>query len=520
MTVVRTAEPVAGYRDALPVAADVVARRLAGALLREGLGGVRHTGRRFGFGRVEVDTVDVDDPVELLPAGAGPLPAEIGNAVTNLAVALARRRHGYPPPVSGDADDRALAVERLAVTGHNLHPCGRTRLGWDVADVLAHDLEADRTRIGFVAVRADAYLGDELPFVAAPAGYRAQPVHVWQRDHVVRRRHAGLLADGTLRILDAELDAAPTAALRTLLLPADGTGCRRYLKVSLDVQVTSTRRGISVASTRNGPAISALLHAAVGDDPDGHRLVLLDEPAGSAVPVGDGRDLSAIVRTGLTGRLTAAETPVPGGALPAVDPATGRTVVAGLLREYARTRRRPADAAAALAFLTEYATLLLPPLLRLARLGIALEAHLQNSVPTFVGGVPHRLALRDFAGLRLHPGRLAAAGHRVGLWPGSVVGTGEQPVLLAKLGYTALQAHLGELVVRLAESHDLDEGAGWGAVRAVVDATYEPLRGDAAADADYAFLTAPTVPHKALVTMRITGSGDRYVPVGNPLHVR
>ena len=36
-----------------------------------------------------------------------------------------------------------------------------------------------------------------------------------------------------------------------------------------------------------------------------------------------------------------------------------------------------------------------------------LEAHLQNSLPTFRGGRPHRIAFRDFAGLRLHLPRLA-----------------------------------------------------------------------------------------------------------------
>ena len=30
--------------------------------------------------------------------------------------------------------------------------------------------------------------------------------------------------------------------------------------------------------------------------------------------------------------------------------------------------------------------------------------------------------------------------------------------------------------------------------------------------------TAPTVAHKALVRMRLSGAGDVYIPVRNPLH--
>jgi siderophore synthetase component len=212
------------------------------------------------------------------------------------------------------------------------------------------------------------------------------------------------------------------------------------------------------------------------------------------------------------------ETVLPGGALPAVDPATGRTVIAGLIGSYARSRNRREDAGAARAWLGDYSRLLLPPLLRLTAHGVALEAHLQNCLPTFIGGVPHRLAVRDFAGLRLHPGRLEAAGHIVDHWPGSVVGTNDEDVLRAKIGYTALQAHLGELVIRLGESHGLDEAAAWRTVRAVVDETYAGLGADPVARADHAAFTAARVPHKALVRMRLTGGGDTYLPVRNPLH--
>jgi len=199
--------------------------------------------------------------------------------------------------------------------------------------------------------------------------------------------------------------------------------------------------------------------------------------------------------------------------------------VLGLLVDrYARQCGWVDRSGAALAFLTEYARLLLPPVLRLAtRYGVALEAHLQNCLPTFVSGVPRRMVFRDFAGLRLHRPRLAAAGLAVPLWPGSVVATDDVATMRAKLGYTAFQAHLGELVVLLVGSHGLDEAAAWRMVREVVDEVYGPLRGDPryadAAVADHAALTAARVPHKALVRMRLAGAGDRYLPVGNPLHV-
>jgi siderophore synthetase component len=104
-----------------------------------------------------------------------------------------------------------------------------------------------------------------------------------------------------------------------------------------------------------------------------------------------------------------------------------------------------------------------------------------------------------------------------------VVVTEDVDVLRAKVAYTAFQAHLGELVVILTGTHGLDEAAAWRRVRTLVDSVYAGLAAEpavrAAARADHAFLTAPTVPHKALVRMRLAaGTGDRYVPVPNPLH--
>jgi D-ornithine---citrate ligase len=558
-------ELVTGLRDQLPLAADTVARRVAAAAYRERLWDRRHlTARglalpladgpgvvavdRHAFDRVEPTRPLLVDPAALLErlgggsAAARAVAAEVADACVNLALARARRAvadvelatraAGTPDSLALaatlDADTQALFFERLATEGHNLHPCGRTRLGWSPADVLAHDLESPGTTVGFVGVRRDLHVGDdigrmlELESTLDPRRYAITPVHAWQLDRIVRTRYADLVADRALVPLPDSVPAWPTAALRTLLLSRDRTGKRRYLKVSLDIQVTSTRRTISVASTRNGPVLSRLLARLLADEP---RLLLLAETAGSATiaPGGRERDLAAILRSGLSGRLATGEIAVPGGALSARSPITGTPVVAELVTRFGRTRGLTDRPAAALAFVTEYARLLLPPVLRLAtRHGIGLEAHLQNCVPTFVDGVPHRLALRDFAGLRLHPPRLNRSPR---LWPGSVVVTADATVMLAKVAYTALQAHLGEIVVRLVGSHGLAETAAWAAVRAVVDETYEELRAEPALAArvadDHALLTGPTVPHKALLTMRLAAAdgygADIYARVENPL---
>jgi siderophore synthetase component len=481
-------------------ASTLVATKLAEALWREDIGDAR---RRFhgtvhAFDRIILPPVEAD-PVSLVDDPG--LRAELSSAVTGLELALSRRGRadvtrrasGHPSMISLATalgpDAGTAALEQLATEGHNLHPCGRTRLGWDRVDLLQHDLEAQKTKVHALLVPDENALGDdlsELLGVSAPAGTMALPVHAWQLGHL-RKRYPELFADGVLRVAEFESAALITAALRTVLLPSG-----QYLKLSLDVQITSTRRTISIASTRNGPVLSAWVSRLLEADPDGHRLLLMLETAGVASTLGTGRELSTIVRQGFGGRLEPGEVPVPGIALPSVDPITGRTVLAGLLAESGLT---------SLEFFRRYAALLLPAVLRLAaQHGIGLEAHLQNCVPTFKQGRPHRMGLRDLAGLRIFNPQSPP------LWPGSVIGTDDRAVMLSKVAYTAFQAHLGELVLRLELG-----GQAWQAVREIVD---EVLAGHP----DHAFYTAEFVPHKALTRMRLAGTGDLYIPVRNPLY--
>jgi D-ornithine---citrate ligase len=508
-------------------AIDVVSSRLLAALYAEGLAEAPADLPRHGFGQVEVAPTTKPPGVVLDEHGldAYSLRAELDDAVGNLAFAYARRRDidvawrkqaaergiadAYGVVAGLDADEQALAFEQLSTEGHNLHPCGRTRLGWTFDDLLAYDQESPSTHVTFVAIRRDCHVGEDVgallrdayPQVpGADEDYVLQPVHPWQLTQVIRERYADAFADGRLReVEDVTIGAAPTTTLRTLLLEPDRDGVRRYLKVSLDIQVTSTRRSISVASTRTGPAISAVLERLVTDP----RVLILPEVAGAAMT--GVRDVAAIVRAGLAGRTGRREVAIPGSALPAISPITGTTVLAEVVDRSGLTPLR---------FLDAYARLLLPQAVALLDAGIGLEAHLQNSIPVFSDGVPRRIAFRDFAGMRINPDRLAARGVQIDLWHGSLIETHDQDVVRAKLGYTMLQAHLGELISRLVASHGLDERAAWRRIRDVVNDVYDALNLD---EGDRKFLLAPTMPHKALVRMRMEDRGDIYVPVPNPL---
>ncbi len=506
--------------------------------------------------------------------------AELADTVANLTLAYARSEEQrlalrqaaiqlHVPDTVGlaqmlstreAAEDVMVFFERLNTEGHNLHPCGRGRLGMQPAALLRHDLESETsTDLILVGIRRERVestpdergrdvgqlLCAEYPRLDTairahfrvdqldPTGYVFLPVHAWQLEQVVRPLLADEIAERTVvPVPAARLAGVPTSSVRTLLTERSLAGRRLLVKTALDTLIGSTRRSISAHTTNNGPVYSRLLQQIIDREPVlTDRIVLLNELAGASYrpPAHDpdpdrrSRALSALVRSDISTYLRPDELPVPGCALPAGAPVTESTLLVELVTRYAVTRGETDLGMAGLRFAEEYATLLLPvTVILMTKYGIAVEAHLQNCIFTFVGAVPTRLVLRDWGGMRIYPPRLRRQGLRLDPRPGTVTVTDDVHVMRAKTLYTVLSNHLGEVVAHLVTRCGVNPGAAWQRVRAVLEGLLAGLDADPAlredVAADRAALLAPTLPIKAFARMRLDpAGGDQYVQVRNPL---
>ncbi|MBV9160199.1 MAG: hypothetical protein JO309_12310 [Pseudonocardiales bacterium] len=526
------------------------------------------------------------DLVELLaeyePApGWRSFAAELADAVANLTLAYARSEEQrlalrqlavqlHAPDTVGLAqmvsareapEDVMVFFERLNTEGHNLHPCGRGRLGMQPAALLRHDLESETSTdlilVGVRRERAEStpdeqgrdvgqLLCAEYPRLDTairehfgvdqrdPTGYVFLPVHAWQLEQVVRPLLADEIADRTVvPVPAARLAGVPTSSVRTLLTERSPVGRRLLVKTALDTLIGSTRRSISAHTTNNGPVYSRLLRQIIDREPVlADRIVLLDELAGASYlplahdpdPDRRSRALSALVRRNISAYLRPDELPVPGCALIARAPVTESSLLVELISRYAASRGEEDLGMVGLRFAEEYAMLLLPvTMILMTKYGIAVEAHLQNCIFTFVDAVPTRLVLRDWGGIRIYPPRLRRQGLRLDPRPGTVTVTDDVHVMRAKALYTVLSNHLGEVVAHVVARCDVNPRAAWQRIRAVLQGLLADLDADPAlredVAADRAVLLAPTLPIKAFVRMRLDpAGGDQYAQVRNPLH--
>ncbi|MGW7408465.1 IucA/IucC family protein [Streptomyces sp. NPDC054833] len=504
------------FTAALPGARATVLGRLWGAFAREPLPGV--TGhrrasdalvvelRRGGslsapaagarpFAEVPDDFVvsgpdgPISEPAQLLaqlglrtPA-ARRLAAELDNSVVNLALARAANAGRAVAP-----DDSADA-EQTVVDGHPQHPCCRTRTGMSIADVLAYAPEHHPVvRLALLPVPADRWQGSGTwPRHLRDGDTILVPLHPWQRDHVLAR-HPGLT------VVEETIPARPLLSLRTLAPLGTLPGC--HLKTALDVQVTNYRRTISPAEVADGPPLSDLVSALIDKAGYGDSLRILRELGGGAVRV-DGRpsaSLAAMIRESTECYLGPGEIAVP---LTAVH-ATGATVISG----------------SPVRWMTDFAGLVLPPALTLLSMGVALEAHGQNTLVVLRDGRPVRVLYRDLDGVRVGPRRLARCG--VTLPPLLGTRAGDDPdALRTKLFGGLISGVFSELVDVLGRTRAADPRALWGAVAEVGRRVYAGLPGHDDATAFF----GDTMPLKATIAMRLAENPGKaqWTPVPNAL---
>ncbi len=441
---------------------------------------------------------------------------------------------------------RGVAADALAAEGHSVHPLSKLRRGLSEDEIFAYSPEQGRV-VDLVLLAVERGLvedaagrptlgetlahhfprhwelaQDELDAAGPPpsGGWALVPVHPWQLTHVLRGELADALSDGTARVVDSVvLPARPTISLRTLVPHAPGAaGARPFVKVALDVTLTSTRRSISQHSALGTPAVADAVARIL--EQAGAPVGVLKEVAGVAYRGDSGstalnRGLSALVRE-----------PTPGLG------ADAALISACALRGLPEGEPSPLKALAggtrggALEFFRSYARDLLGAALPAMWLdGVAIEAHLQNTLVE-VAGLAGRAArpryrglwLRDFSGLRIYRPRYTRGGRALPTRPGAITATDRLDEFLDKGHYAAIFGNLAGIVDEL----DSALGGGladelWALARSEAAAVADRHRGRAP-EGDLRALEAESLRQKAFVTMALEPeAGDRYVAIPNPL---
>ncbi|NUS72965.1 MAG: hypothetical protein HOQ05_06105 [Corynebacteriales bacterium] len=416
--------------------------------------------------------------------------------------------------------------EQSVRSGHQLHPTSRIRHGMSVDEITAYAPEwAPTVELAIVAIKhthlhdrgmtaallrehpsqSQSALADIQALGEDAEQYGLLPVHPWQVRHRLSTQFRAELDAREIIITTHTIPTQPLLSTRTMR-PLNGAS---HLKTAIGVRLTGAIRGVSPQAAANGIAVSSLLNTL---NVDGLHILTEQASASFIDHTEANREfmLGAIARTNPERHHTDLTLPV--AALRAESPITKKP----LLNELETAT-----------FATDYAELVLPPLLTLVtKYGIALEAHAQNTLVTLKERKPDRITYRDFGAIRISPQRLANHGHVIELAPGSALTADNDDDLRNRLSYSLIQDHLGELLPALAAQTGQPEIELWRPFVETARATFARLRQCCssclrAADEDEAFFFAETAPLKAHLRARLAGATHQaqYIPVENPFHL-
>ncbi|GIQ67838.1 hypothetical protein DUZ99_02955 [Xylanibacillus composti] len=426
------------------------------------------------------------------------------------------------------------AAEQALRCGHPLHPTPKSAEGFDEAALQAYAPELGASfRLHYWAVRKDELAEDWLPGREASIppdalesaslilgetteSYALLPVHPWQSNYL-QVNHGELRAMiGERRVVplgEAGPLVYPTSSVRTVWSP--NQGC--FLKLPLHVRITNFIR----VNTREQVARTmdaARICAAVRDELEtGPAQLLLEYGCRSVRRDSLFAELAVVFRESPPMLLEQGSRWFPAASLMEREPGSGEPLL---------WRHVFSSAPAGMHdWIARYAQVFLVPILDVfARLGISLEAHVQNSLIRLdPEGMPAACLIRDLEGISIDRRRAAELG-----WIGELV-PADSPVLYGReaaferLLYYAVTNHMGHVIATVSRHAGLEEQALWRRVRHVLVEAAE-IRRDAAPFQTVvaSLLEREVLPAKANLTSQFfeRGESPSYVTVPNLLWER
>ena len=462
--------------------------------------------------------------------------AEKLNAYTSIQYALFKKENN--PLWSSN-----LFFEQFAIEGHNLHPGSKTKTGMKPEAVFSFSPEFRQSFfICFLAVRKDClvsteiypdYIESEFPETAKMyqvqlrekgykvEDYRLLPVHEWQYHNVIPDLYAKEIKTGIIVLFpELAIEGAASSSFRTIWPKLFG---KPALKLAVNSQMTSTVRSISPQTAMNSVEFTRMMKSIMDREPSLQNFLPINEVAGYSFrseSKEQSRNLTVVARENFDRKLSPGEVAIPGCSLYNLSPISGKTLITEIVDEYCCHYNFDKMNGSA-SFLKEYLSVVIPGYLTLlVKYGVALEGHLQNSVPVFKNGKLVRFYFRDWGGARIYGSRLNQQGIEIDFYPDSVSITSDEQEMREKAFYTIFQNHLGEIIMQLCRYSRIQEKELWKLVRQACENVFNELdeQGIECASRDAASLFEPFVKHKALTSMRLYPErGYCYSSVPNPL---
>lgn len=413
--------------------------------------------------------------------------------------------------------------ESLVLEGHPTHPLTKTKLPLTLEEIRCYAPEFEKIiPLHIMLVSAshmmttsmendEQYivnqiipeLKDKLQSFLKPLdleinNYRAIFVHPWQYDHVIGERFKTWISDKILIPTPFTVESKATLSFRTMELLHHPF----HIKLPVNVQATSAVRTISTVTTVDGPKLSYALQEMLNIYPE---LKVAAEPFGEYVDVDAdlARQLACIVREKPV--LTQEGSTIVSASLVNRNPVDDDVIV----DSYIKWINNELTTESIEQFIRQYTSTLVRPLIAYIQdYGIALEAHMQNTIVNLGPNYQINFLVRDLGGSRIDLQTLKQKLPDVEITNESLIADSIEAVI-GKFQHAVVQNQLAELIHHFNQYDMVNEETLFKIVQQEIEAAIDANKNHA--QALHRVLFGPTISVKALLSMRMENKVKKYL---------
>lgn len=431
---------------------------------------------------------------------------------------------------NNDIDD-VLYSESLIFEGHPTHPLTKTKLPLSMEEVRTYSPEFEKIINLKVMLIHNEYVNvttilDHSQFILNEVipeyldelhtfmndrerllkDYKVILVHPWQYEHTIRNKFKEWLQNHILISTPFHVPSKATSSFRTMSL----INHPYHVKLPVNVQATSAVRTVSPETTIDGPKLSQALHRELNQYT---QLDVALEPYGlfAKTASDDARQLACIIR----------EKPFTkdDGILLVTGALVNKNVVDNEITvdSYLKWINDDINQHTIHQFMRNYTRQLVTPLLALIQdYGIALEAHMQNTLVHLGPEYQIQFIVRDLGGSRIDIKTLSQKLKHIEVENKSLLADSIEEVIM-KFQHAIIQNQLAELIFHFKKYEFIKEEELFNIIQEEIEVAINDTKPHA--DTLRKVLFGPTITVKALLKMRMKKKVKKYLNISldNPI---
>lgn len=431
---------------------------------------------------------------------------------------------------NNDIDD-VLYSESLIFEGHPTHPLTKTKLPLSMEEVRTYSPEFEKIINLKVMLIHNEYVNvttilDHSQFILNEVipeyldelhtfmndrerllkDYKVILVHPWQYEHTICNKFKEWLQNHILISTPFHVPSKATSSFRTMSL----INHPYHVKLPVNVQATSAVRTVSPETTIDGPKLSQALHRELNQYT---QLDVVLEPYGlfAKTDSDDARQLACIIR----------EKPFikNDGILLVTGALVNKNVVDNEITvdSYLKWINDDINQHTIHQFMRNYTRQLVTPLLALIQdYGIALEAHMQNTLVHLGPKYQIQFIVRDLGGSRIDIKTLSQRLKHIEVENKSLLADSIEEVIM-KFQHAVVQNQLAELIFHFKKYEFIKEEELFNIIQEEIEVAINDTKPHA--DTLRKVLFGPTITVKALLKMRMKKKVKKYLNISldNPI---